>query len=90
MMKLAQMDGQFLVTKMDTAKRCDLLNGPLDGYIASWKGSAASKGKEPMTTADFFFVDGKFRWDSTAQYFPFETPTKRPVVIVKVVRKVQP
>jgi TonB family protein len=90
MMKLAHMDGEFLVAKMDTAKRYDLLNGPLDGYITSWKIPAAPKGKELVTIADFFFVDGKFRWDGTTQYFPFETPTKRSIVMAKVVRKVQP
>lgn len=90
MMRLAHMDGEFVVEKMDTAKRYDLLNGPLDGYIARWNVSAAAKGKELVTIADFFFVEGRFRWDSTAQYFPFQTPTKRSIVMAKVVRKVQP
>jgi len=89
MMKLAHMDGEFFAEKMDTAKR-DLFDGPLDGYIAGWKVPAAPKGKELVTIADFFFVDGKFRWDSTSHYFPFETPTKRSMVMAKVVRKVQP
>lgn len=57
MMKLAHMDGEFFVAKMDTAKGYDLLNGPLDGYIASWKVPAAPKGKELVTIADFFFVE---------------------------------
>jgi hypothetical protein len=29
------MDGEFAIGKMDTAKRYDLLNGPLDGYLAT-------------------------------------------------------
>ena len=76
MMKLAHMDGEFIVEKMDTAKRYDLLNGPLDGYMASWKVSAAPKGKELVTLADFFFIEGKFRWDSTDQYFPLPATIK--------------
>src|ERR1700751_1093095 len=55
MMKLAHMDGEFVVAKMDTAKKYDLLNGPLDGYIVRWKVPAAPKGKELLTIADFFF-----------------------------------
>jgi TonB family protein len=90
MLKLAHMDGEFAVEKLDTAKRYDLFNGPLDGYIASWKDSAAPKGKELVTIADFFFVEGKFRWDSTIQYFPFQKPTKRSIVPAKLVKKVQP
>ncbi len=35
LIQLAHMDGEFAVEKMDTAKRYDLLNGPLDGYLAS-------------------------------------------------------
>jgi len=61
MMKLAHMDGEFIVEKMDTAKRYVPLNGPLDGYIASWKVPAAPMGKELVTLADFFFIEGKFR-----------------------------
>lgn len=90
MMKLAHMDGEFVVEKMDTAKRYDLLNGPLDGYIASWKVPAAPKGKELVTLADFFFVEGKFRWDSTTQYFPFQEPNKRSMVPAKLLKKVPP
>jgi TonB family protein len=90
MVKLAHMDGEFIVEKMDTAKRYDLLNGPLDGYIASWKLPTAPKGKELVTLADFFFIEGKFRCDSTAHYFPFQPPSKHSFIPAKVVKKVQP
>lgn len=89
MMKLAHMDGEFIVEKMDTAKKYDLFNGPLDGYIASWK-VAAPKGKELEKLADFFFIEGKFRWNSTDQYFPFQPPSKHSFVPAKVIKKVQP
>jgi TonB family protein len=90
MMKLAHLDGEFIVEKMDTAKRYDLLNGPLDGYIASWKVPSAPKDKELVTLADFFFIEGKFRWVSTVQYFPFQPPSKHSFVPAKVLKKVQP
>jgi hypothetical protein len=90
MMKLAHMDGEFVVEKMDTAKRYDFLNGPLDGYIASWKVPTESKGEQLVTIADFFFVEGKFRWDSTTQYFPFQKPKTASIVPAKLVKKVQP
>jgi hypothetical protein len=43
-----------------------------------------------VTIADFFFVDGKFRWDSTTQYFPFQKPKIASIVPAKLVKKVQP
>ena len=89
MTKLTHLDGEFAVAKMHSAKRSTLPNGPLDGYISSRKVPAAPKGKELVTIADFLFVVGKFRWDSTTQYFPFETPTKRSLVMAKVLTKVQ-
>lgn len=90
MTKLANMEGQFVVEKIDTAKTYDLFDGPLDGYIARWKDPAAPKGKELVTIADFFFVEGKFRWDSNGRYFPFQEPRKGSVLIGKVVKKVSP
>jgi|SRR5580698_4580312 TonB family protein len=90
LVNLAHMDGEFAIEKMDTAKRYDLLNGPLDGYLASWKRATAPKGGELVTIADFFFVEGKFRWDSTTEYFPFQKPNTGSVVPAKLVKKVAP
>jgi TonB family protein len=90
MMKLAHMDGEFVVEKMNTAKRYDLLDGPLDGYITSWRVPASPNGKDLVTIADFFFVEGSFRWDSTAQYFPFQKPNTASIVPAKLLKKVQP
>lgn len=90
LLKLTQMDGEFAIEKMDTAKRYDLLNGPLDGYIASWKRPAAPMGEQLVKIGDFFFVEGKFRWDSNTQYFPFQKPNTGSVVPAKLVKKVQP
>jgi TonB family protein len=90
LVKLAQMDGEFAIEKMDTAKRYDLLNGPLDGYLASWKRPTAPKGEKLVTIGDFFFVGGKFRWDSNTQYFPFQKPKTGSIVMAKLVKRVSP
>jgi TonB family protein len=90
MVKLARMDGEFAVEKLDAAKRYELLNGPLDEYRASWKRPEAPKGEELVNVADFFFVEGKFRWDSTTQYFPFQKPKTGSIVIAKLVKRVSP
>jgi TonB family protein len=90
LVRLAQMDGEFAVDKMDTAERYDLLNGPLDGYLASWKRPTALKGEQLVKLGDFFFVEGKFRWDSTAQYFPFQKPNTASFVPAKLIKRVSP
>jgi TonB family protein len=90
MLKLAQMEGEFVVQKVDIEKRLDLFNGPLDSYTVHWSEPIANKGKELVNIADFFFVQGKFRWDSAVQYFPFQPPSKHSLVPAKVVKKVQP
>jgi len=88
--QLAHMDGEFAVEKMDTARRYDLFKGPLDGYIASWKKPLAPKAEELEKIGDFFFVEGKFRWDSTTQYFPFQKSKTGSIVPAKLVKIVQP
>ena len=90
LVKLAHMDGEFTIRKLDSAKRYDLFNGPLEEYLASWKRPAAPKGEELVSIGDFFFVEGKFRWDTTAQYFPFRKPNTAPFVPAKLIRKIQP
>jgi TonB family protein len=90
LVQLAHMDGEFAVEKMDTAKRYDLLNGPLDGYFAIWKRPTAAKGEQLVTLGDFFFVEGKFRWDSNTQYFPFQKPKTASIVPTKLIKRVSP
>jgi TonB family protein len=90
LVKLARMDGEFAVEKMDTAKAYDLLNGPIDGYLVSWKRPAAPMSEQLVKIGDFFFVEGSFRWDSTTQYFPFQKPKTGSIVPAKLLEKVQP
>jgi TonB family protein len=90
LVKLAHLDGEFAIEKLDTAKRYDLLNGPLDGYRASWKRPTAPKRDQLLKIADFFFVEGKFRWDSTTWHFPFQKLNTASIVPAKLVKKVSP
>ena len=90
MVQLTQIDGEFAVEKMDTAKTNDLLNGPLDGYYAIWKRPTAAKGEQLVTLGDFFFVEGKFRWDSNTHYFPFQKPKTASTVPARLISRVSP
>ena len=58
LVQLAQMDGEFAIEKMDSTKRYDLLNGPLDGYLASWKRPTAPKDEQLVKLGDFFLLKG--------------------------------
>ncbi len=88
--KLAHLDGEFAVEKLDAAKRYDLLNGPLDEYRASWKRQETPKGEELVSAADFFFVEGKFRWYTGFWSVPFQKRQTGSVVMAKLVKKVAP
>ncbi len=90
MVRLAHMDGEFVVEKGGAMRKSDLLNNPLDGYRADWRTPRTSKGGEVVHIADFFFIEGKFRWDSTVEYFPFQKANTGSIVPAKLVKKVQP
>jgi len=90
MVKLAHMDGEFAVEKLDAAKRYDLLNGAVDEYRASWKRPGAPKGEELVSIGDFFFVEGRFRWDTGTWSVPFQKPKTGSIVPAKLVKRVQP
>lgn len=90
LVKLAHMDGEFATEKVDSAKRYDTLKVPLDEYLASWKRPGAAKSEQPASIGDFFFVEGKFRWDSTTQYFPFQKPNTASIVPAKLIKNIQP
>ena len=90
LVKLAHMDGEFATEKLDSTKRYDLFAGPLDEYLASWKRPGAPNGEQLVSIGNFFFVEGKFRWDSTTQYFPFEKPNTASFVPAKLIKKIEP
>lgn len=90
LVRLAHMEGEFGVERLDPAKRYDLLNGPLDEYRASWKRPAAPKGEELVSIADFFFVEGGFRWYTGTWQVPFQKAKTGSLVSAKLVKKVEP
>jgi TonB family protein len=90
LVQLSHLDGEFAIEKMDTAKRYDLLNGPLDAYLASWKRPTAPKDEQLVKIGDFLFVKGKFRWDSNTQYFPFQKSKTGSFVQAKLIKRVSP
>ena len=69
--QLAHTDGAFAVVKAGTLRKYDLSNNPLGGYRADWM-PQATNGADVVHIADFFFIEGRFRWDSTVSYVPFQ------------------
>jgi len=88
--QLSHMEGQFSVHQFDTTKRYDTLKGQLDEYLADWINPGAPESERVTHIADFYFIDGRFRWNSNVEYFPFQKPTKRSIVPAKLVKKVPP
>ena len=90
MMRLAHTEGEFVIVKSGAMRKYDLLNNPLDGYRADWKMPQETNGGGLVHIGDFFFIDGKFRWDSTVEYFPFQKAKAGSIVPAKLVKKVEP
>ncbi len=90
MVRLAHMDGEFVIEKAGAARKYDLLNTPLNGYRADWKMLRAPQGEEVAHIGDFFFIERRFRWDSTVEYFPFQKAKTGSIVLAKLVKKVAP
>jgi hypothetical protein len=91
LIRLSRMEGAFSIQKVDTARRYDTLRGPLDEYIADWKEAEAPAGEKLEHIAEFFFIEGKFRWNSTSHFFPLQTTkTGPPVTIGKLIKRVPP
>lgn len=72
MVRLARTDGEFAIVQSGATTKYDVRNNPLDGYRADWKMPKMTNGEGAMPIADFFFIEGKFRWDSTVSYAPFQ------------------
>jgi TonB family protein len=90
LVKLAHMDGELTVENLDAAKRYDLMNGPLHEHRASWKRPEAPMGEGLVSVADFFFIEGKFRWYTSTWYDQFQKTQNSSLVVGKLVKKVEP
>jgi TonB family protein len=87
LVKLAHMDGEFAIEKIDTAK---ILYGPLDRYIARWKRPLVPKDEELVNIGDFFFVEGQFRWNSNMEYFAFQKVKTASLEHAKLTKQIAP
>jgi hypothetical protein len=69
MMEFAREDGYFSVKKQDGKKVYPSLVTASEVFLAAW-GRSSVDGEHPDATpfGYFFFVDGKFRWDSTIMW----------------------
>ena len=66
--ELAQLEGKISVKKLDANKMYDTLNGRLDLFLADFEQSGKGKEAKADHIGYFFFIDGKFRWDSTVEF----------------------
>jgi TonB family protein len=93
--QLAQVRGQITVRKVDSSKANDesesrilaALKQPLEVYVAEWRESAADAAGEPI--GYFFFLEGKFRWDSPVA-LPPPRSTSRAIAPPRLVKRVDP
>lgn len=90
LIKLSHMEGEFSAQKVDSVKRYGTFAGPLDEYLADWKEAGAPNGQEPRHIAEFFFIEGKFRWNSTVEYSPFQNAKSGFFVPGKLIKRVPP
>ena len=69
MIEFAREDGYFSVKKQDAKKVYPSLVTAPEVFLAAWKTSSAYGDDSSETPFGyFFFVDGKFRWDSTVMW----------------------
>jgi hypothetical protein len=66
--RLAQRSGRVSVRKVDSPKMVDTLTRPLEVFLADWNSSESTKNDPVDHIGYFFFIDGKFRWDSAINF----------------------
>jgi TonB family protein len=90
MLELAQQEGEVSVQKLDAAKIYDPLTVPLDLYLADWKKTDAPKGQDVNHIGYFWFLDGKFRWDSTTEFVRVQPKRLTDFTPPKIVKQTAP
>jgi TonB family protein len=63
--EFSHVSGAILVQKLDPKKIYDSLRAPLDLYLADWVPAGTNGKPRPQHIGYFYFVEGKFCWDST-------------------------
>jgi TonB family protein len=90
---LAKTDGQLVLRKVNDdpepgkGMEWGMLHSakaPLDIYFAAWKTEANQNGR-PVAIGYFYFIDGKFRWDSLILVFsiPLNKPATPPAIVLQ-------
>jgi TonB family protein len=90
MMEVALEDGEISAQKLDAAMMYDTLTVPLDLYLADWKKLNGPNSQTPDHIGYFMFVDGKFRWNSTVEFFRVQKSNRGGVVGPKLIKRVTP
>jgi TonB family protein len=89
-LQLAQQEGEFSVQKLDAARMYNPLTVPLDLYLADWKKAGAPKGQDIDHVGYFWFLDGKFRWDSTTEFVRVQRSRSLEFIPPKIVKRIAP
>ncbi len=66
--RIASQSGEVSVQKLDPTKMFDTVTKPIDLFLADWNPSGRTKNDGADHIGYFFFIDGKFRWDSTTTF----------------------
>jgi TonB family protein len=90
LMQLAPQDGEISVQTVDTTKKYDTLTGPLDEYLADWKKSGAPEGQSVEHIGFFYFIEGKFRWDSTVRFVRIQKANSGSLFPARLTKRVPP
>ncbi len=90
MMGVSQEDGEISVQRLDATKMYDTLTVPLDLFLAAWKKSVGPIDQPVDHIGYFVFIDGRFRWNSTVDFFKVQQSQSGLFVAGKLVKQVSP
>jgi TonB family protein len=90
---LAKTDGELVLRKVNDDPQpgqglewgmLHSAKAPLDIYYAAWK-TDATHDDRPVAIGYFYFIDGKFRWDSLVRIFPgpLAKPASQPAIVLQ-------
>ena len=90
LVQLTHRDGEVAVQTVDTTKKYDTLTGPLDEYLADWKKSVATESQGVEHIGFFYFIEGKFRWNSNVRFVRVQKTNSGSMVPGKLTKRVPP
>ena len=90
LVQLAHQDGKVSVQTVDTTKKYDTLSGPLDEYLADWKKPDGPESQGVEHIGYFYFIEGRFRWDSTVWFVRIQKANSGSFVPGQLTKRVPP